>query len=181
MRSGQLCAHVREFKREADVKRLALYVAAMLLVAALLTACNGDSEAEPTEEIPPVEETPTEEAPPVEAPTAEPTAYPAQEVPTIPQSDAGYPLPEPLPTEDPYPGGLAVILHPVGQQCEEPTFPELADATAALEDAGITVMAAEEIALNVCDACSCPTSEHYRVQISPDDLLKATELGWTRG
>ncbi|UCG23290.1 MAG: hypothetical protein JSW55_14185 [Chloroflexota bacterium] len=163
------------------MRSLALYVTAMLLVAATLVACSGDSEVTPTEETPPAEETAMPEAYPVEEPTAMATAYPAQIVPTIPQSDAGYPIPEPLPTKDPYPGGLAVILHPVGQQCEVPTFPELADATAALEDAGITVMAAEKIALDVCAACSCPTSEHYRVQISPDDLLKAIELGWTRG
>jgi hypothetical protein len=171
---------VRKFTWEAEVKRLTLYVAVMLLAAALLTACNGDSEAEPTEEIPPAEDTATPEATPVDVPTAEPTAYPAQEVPTIPQSDAAYPSPEFVPTENPYPGGLVVILHPVGRQCEEPIFPELTDATAALEDSGVTVMAAEEVALNVCASCSCPTSEYYRVQISPDDLLKATELGWTR-
>ena len=163
------------------MRRSAVYITAMLLVTAFLVGCNGASEAEPTEEISPARETATPEALPVDTATTSPTAYPVQEIPTIPRSDTAYPIPEPLPTENPYPGGLAVILHPVGRQCEEPIFPELADATAALEDAGIAVMAAEQIALNVCNSCSCPTSEHYRVQISPDDLQKATELGWTRG
>lgn len=158
-----------------------MFFTAVSLATVVLVACSGDSEVGPTEEIPPAEETATPEPMPVDSPTVEPAAYPAQGVPTVQQSDAAYPSFEPVPPEDPYPGGLAVILHPVGLQCEEPIFPELADATAALEDAGITVMAAEEIVLNVCESCSCPTSEHYRIQISPDDLLKATELGWTRG
>jgi hypothetical protein len=166
------------------VKKLTRFVVLALLLAALVAACSGGSDAEPT--IQPTKDSPTEaptstvEAPPVEAPTAEPTAYPDPPTPTPPGIDAGYPAFIPQPTIDPYPGGLVTILHPMGIQCEEPEFPDLSAAVGALEEAGIVVLAAEEIALNVCESCNCATSEHFQVQINVDDMDKAIELGWTR-
>jgi hypothetical protein len=167
------------------VKKLVWIVALALLLSALIAACSGGSDAEPTTR--PTEENPTEaptstvEAPTVEAPTVEaPTAYPAPPTPTPPGIDSGYPAFVPQPTINPYPGGLVTILHPMGIQCEEPEFPDISAAIGALEEAGIVVLAAEEIALNVCESCSCATSEHFRVQINVDDLDKAIELGWSR-
>ena len=160
------------------------YVGVLLLLAVLMAACSGGSDddptLEPTEENPPETATPTEEAPPVEPPTVEPTSYPAPPTPTPPGIDAGYPAFTPEPTIDPYPGGLVKVMHPMGQQCEEATLPDLSAAIGSLEEAGIAVVAAEEIALNVCEACSCPTSEHFRVQINVEDLDRALELGWQR-
>ncbi len=157
----------------------------LVVLLLLETACSGgndiDATTEPTIGIPTQPAVSTLEAPPVETPTAEPTAYPALPTPTPPGIDGAYPIFTPEPTPNPYPGGLAVILHPAGVQCEEPALPDLSAAIGSLEEAGIAVMAAEEVALNVCEACSCPTSKHYRVQISPDDLEKAYALGWYRG
>ena len=166
------------------MKKFTRFIALALLLLALAAACGGGSDAEPT--IQPTEDSPTEaptstvDAPPVEAPTAKPTAYPAQPTPTPPGIDSGYPAFTPQPTIDPYPGGLVTILHPMGQQCEEPILADLSAAVGALEEAGIVVLAAEEIALNVCESCNCATSEHFQVQISVDDLDKAVELGWSR-
>ena len=166
------------------MKKLTRFVTLTLLLAALVAACSGGSDAEPT--VQPTEDSPAEtptstiEAPPVEAPTAVSTAYPAQPTPTPPGIDSGYPAFTPQPTIDPYPGGLVTIMHPMGIQCEEPVFPDISAAVGALEEAGIVVLSAEEIALNVCESCSCATSEHFQVQINVDDLVKAIELGWSR-
>jgi hypothetical protein len=165
------------------VKKLMWIVTLALIVAALAAACSGGSDAEPTNE-PTVESptrapTSTSEAPP-ELPTTEATAYPAPPTPTPPGSDAPYPGFTPQPTIDPYPGGLVTILHPMGIQCEEPILQDLSAAIGALEEAGISVVAAEEVALNVCEACSCPTSVHFQVQINVEDMDKAFELGWSR-
>lgn len=166
------------------MRKLVLFTTAIVVL--LLTAACGagndvDSTAEPTEDNSTQPATPTLEAPPVETPTDEPAAYPVVPTPTAPGMDGAYPIFTPEPTRDPYPGGLVVILHPAGVQCEEPALPDLSAAIGSLEEAGITVLAAEEVTLNVCEACTCPTSEHYRIQISPKDLDKAYELGWYRG
>lgn len=165
------------------MRKLALLLTA-LLVSAVLLGCNGAADNEPTPE-------PTEESvlatpvPATVAPTSRPptpafSGYPAVPTPTPPGIDSGYPGQTPFPTADPYPGGLATILHPKGLQCEEPIFPDLTAAIDSLEAAGIPVAAAEEIGLEVCEACGCVTSIHYRVQISYQDLDKAIEMGWIR-
>jgi len=139
-----------------------------VLVAALLVACSGETTTAP----------------------ATPAGYPA---PTLVQ---GYPEPPtPLPTLEGYPelptaaplvGGYPAgttfwVLHPAGAQCEEPlTYPDLESATSALQEAGVTPLAAEEADLLVCEACGCPTSRHYRVQIDVADLGQAESLGWSR-
>jgi hypothetical protein len=149
-----------------------------------MVACSGGADdeptVEPTEESPPVESTSTAESPPIETATPASPSYPAPPTPTPPGVDDGYPVYTPAPTYDPYPGGLATIVRPMGLQCEEPVFPDLSAAIGSLEDAGIVVVAAEEVALNVCDGCGCATSEHFRMQINAEDLGKALDMGWLR-
>lgn len=164
------------------MKKLALLFTAVLLLTAL-AACNGEADDEPAIE-PTVENqtgaaTPTLEVLTKEVPTFIPSAYPAFSPPVPPGSDAGYPVFTPQPF-NPYPGGLATILHPMGLQCEEAIFPDLSAAISSLEEAGIVVVAAEEIGLEVCEACGCATSRHFQLQINAEDLDRALELGWTR-
>jgi hypothetical protein len=143
-----------------------------------LAACNNGSgdqpTAEPFEESGPSAPTATLSTPAEQPPTMVPTAYPP------PGSEAGYPISTPLPAENPYPGGLVTIIHPMGSQCEGAIFSDLSAAIGSLEEAGITVLAAEEIGLEVCEACGCATSEHYRLQINVEDLDAALEMGWQR-
>lgn len=164
-------------------KKLVLLLAAMMFVA-VLAACNGGTDeeatAEPTTESQPGVPVATPQPPPEETPTVAPSAYPAFPTPTPPGPDEGYPASTPLPTYDPYPGGLVTLIHPMGLQCEEPIFADLSAAVGSLEEAGITVVAAEEIGLEVCEACGCATSQHYRVQINVEDLDQALEMGWQR-
>lgn len=165
------------------MKKLMWFVTLALLVAALMVACSGGSDTEPT--IEPTAGSPTNApavttAAPPEAPTEDLTPYPAPPTPTPPGNDEGYPGFTPQPTFDPYPGGLVTILHPKGIQCEEPILEDLSAAIGALEAAGIMVVAADEVALNVCESCNCPTSEHFQVQINVEDMDRAFELGWSR-
>jgi hypothetical protein len=158
----------------------------------LLAACS-NGEQGPTEEPTGVDsEAPA--APALATVTPEEAGYPAPEsldaYPPAssdesnlgPAEQEGYPAPsEPEPTRDPYPGGVAFIEHPAGFQCEDPAYPDLRSAEAALEEAGITVQNAEEVELVVCEACGCPTSTHYRITIDPADIDSALSLGWQRG
>jgi hypothetical protein len=153
-----------------------------LLFIALMVACNGGaatSTSEPTNDSGPGPNT-TLTTPAMATSTTEPSGYPPFPTSTLPGAGTGYPVATPLPTTDPYPGGLATIVHPMGLQCEEPAFPDLSAAIGSLEDAGIAVVAGEEIGLEVCEACGCATSTHFRVQINAADLDKALDLGWRR-
>jgi len=49
-----------------------------------------------------------------------------------------------------------------------------------LEEKGVTVFKSEPFGMAVCEACGCPTSEHYRINIDANDLVKAVALGWNR-
>ncbi len=166
----------------------------ILLLSILLVACRSDQEPEATSE--PAEEIPDLPAPTLPALLPAPTrdeAYPAPTevgaypgpgeqvvIPTATLPD-GYPEPPtPLPTIDPYPGGVAVIVIPAGIQCEDPRFSNLEEALATLEESGLTVLSAEEEELLVCTACNCPTSLHFKVTIPPDELAAALVLGWQR-
>lgn len=172
------------------MKRISLGLVLGLFI--LLVACSNRAQ-QPTDE-------------PTELDSATPTApvstsvspgeegYPAPVSPDVypppdseesspgPAEQEGYPVPSesesPL---DPYPGGVAIIEHPAGSQCEDPLYPDLESAIGALEEAGITIQDAEEVELLVCEACGCPTSLHYRIQINPSDLNAALSLGWQRG
>jgi hypothetical protein len=68
----------------------------------------------------------------------------------------------------------------MGLQCEDAIFADLSAAIASLEEAGIALVAAEEIDLEVCEACGCATSRHFQVQINAEDLARAQEIGWQR-
>lgn len=147
------------------MKRLLFVLIAVLLLA----ACS-----------PGTEETPT--APAVNN-TAVPGLEPAAtvEVPPATQTPEGYPgvnVPELLPTS-PYPADAQYwLVRAAGLQCEDPAYPDLATAVKALEDAGVTILESEETSLGVCEACGCPTSQHFRVQVRGSDISRAQMLGW---
>lgn len=110
-------------------------------------------------------------------------SYPAPPLPPPPTPlPEGYVVPTPLPTLNPYPeatGNLIWILKPVGEQCAEtPTTPDLQTAVADMIAFGIPVEASEMTDLIVCEACGCPTSAHFRLQIDSGYLGNAQVLGW---
>ncbi len=161
-----------------DINRLLI---GFLIIVTFLAACGGgqsDSPATspPSDSLLPALETPASggELP---AATVSNPSYPGP--PTL---GAGYPEPPtPYPTRDPYPGGMAVIVHPIGEQCSEDLYyADVGDAVNQLKAEGIEVLGSEEVDLVVCSACGCPTSAHIQLQISPDDLAKAESLGWRR-
>lgn len=137
----------------------------LIFMAMVLAACNGAA----VDEEPTARPTPTIAE---EAPTTDGEGYPAQPTPEAPA--AGYPAAgegEEL-TE-----GWVVL--PAGEQCaEELAYPSADDAVAALEEAGVTILSVEETELVVCEACGCPTSAHYRVLVSGEDMATALSLGW---
>ena len=108
--------------------------------------------------------------------------YPAPLLPSPTSFPEGYIAPTPPPALNPYPeasGNLIWILKPVGEQCAEtPTTPDLQTAVADMVAFGIPVEASEMTSLNVCSACGCPTSAHFRMQIDAAYLGNAEALGW---
>ncbi|MFZ0545836.1 MAG: hypothetical protein WAM60_10390 [Candidatus Promineifilaceae bacterium] len=133
----------------------------LVLFAFLLAACNGDNTGE--EEVTPPRPTPTteEESPTQEEgyPAARPTADPASAYPA--EASDGW------------------VIRPAGEQCADNlAYPTADSAVSDLEAAGINILAVEETELLVCDACGCPTSAHYRVLLSGEDLPTAISLGW---
>jgi hypothetical protein len=173
---------------EVHVKKILSCLSFIALL--LLASCASATDATPTSV--PVPEDTVEPAPAATAtvptpdpepddtsgypPPGETDAYPA------PPDQAGYPAPpSPPPAPDPYPSGIVWIVRAAGEQCEDSLrFVDLASAVASLEENGITVNEAEGVELMVCQACGCPTSEHYRLQIDPVDLDQAMRLGWFR-
>lgn len=159
--------------------------AALAVLFFLLAACGTSP--------PTLEETPVQEedeglatvAPPTTIrPEPSPTtaeAYPPQPTPA-PAAEDEYPAPAAPPTA--YPADMRIwVLRPLGLQCEESEenqFASVDEAVASLSDAGIEVFESETVGLMVCEACGCPTSEHYRVQILRSDLLNAQMLGWSQ-
>jgi hypothetical protein len=171
------------FEMEVLVKKSTILFVFILIL--LLSACGGASEEEPTSESDSATEEAAPALPTVDSPLIEP-GYPGPEEPVGypgPQGEPGYPAP-PVSTPAPssYPAGTTFwMLHSAGLQCEQPlTYPELADALAALENRGVTVIKSEATGMMVCEACGCPTSEHYRVEIDATDLQAAIALGWVR-
>ncbi len=150
-----------------------------IIVVIVLSGCGPVEDQEPTVETP--ETTPEPATPLVTMPALVPTLEAAYPPPTTTPEPEDYPAPadtdEPV---DPYPAGLAPLLLPAGDQCEEKRYPDLNAALEPLESAGVEVMAATTVDLIVCAACGCPTSEHYRIQIDPADLDIALALGWRR-
>ena len=167
----------------------------LLLIAIIGVACGPAVETdepsiEPTaSETEGVLEVMTQPAPnplatePAPQPDA-PEAYPSQ--PTAVPLTEGYPAPAaPIATIDPYPeaiDGFIWMLLPVGVQCEDDTstYNDLQDAVAGLTAVSVQTNQTEITELMVCSACGCPTSAHYRVQVSVDDVNAAQALGWKR-
>ena len=172
------------------MKKITLLLSVLLI--GLLAACSGEPEEQPTATSEPAFEpvsTPTEIVPPTEPATLEPTpepGYPPPEdsepyPPPTPEEPESYPPPiAPTPTLNPYPDSEIAIIHPAGVQCEEPLYPDLEAAIAALEEGGVTVLDGESEEFLVCEACDCPTSTHYRLFIDPNTLQYALDLGWWR-
>lgn len=130
----------------------------LLLFTFLMAACNGDT----TEEDPTPRPTPTVE----EIDPTPDDGYPAEPT-TAP--DAGYPAET----------AEGWVIRPAGEQCAESlAYPTADSAVADLEAAGVEILAVEETELVVCEACGCPTSAHYRVLISGEDMPTAFSLGW---
>jgi hypothetical protein len=163
---------------EVFVKKLIFFVSIILII--LLAACGSASDDE-------LQATPIDAQ--LDEPTAPDTAYPgpasppAELLPMPTGTPGAYPLiDEPWSTPDPYPDGVAIIIHPAGEQCAETLiYPDLDSAVNILEDAGVTVVDSEQFEQVVCQACGCPTSQYYRLQIEPESLSKAMALGWVRG
>ena len=134
---------------------------ALIIIAGLLAACQT---------------TPDE----VFTATPPQAGYPGPSVSPTP-GEAGYPAAPPTPAlpADAYPESSTLwVTHPAGLQCETPQYPDLASAVAALEDAGVEVLEGEEFELLTCEACTCPTSAHYRLRIPAADLASAAALDW---
>ncbi len=139
------------------------------LIALLLGACSPIiAEPEPT-------------APPVMLPTAVSTAVPIPTDPpplaTLPPTST--PITETETRPDPETSGNVWVIHPQGLQCESNQFEDLKDAVNSLSTKDVTVLASEEVSLNVITVCGAPTSIHYRVQIEVSDLDTAVGAGWT--
>lgn len=140
------------------------------------TAEPSDSDAGPV-----LEPAATAPAMPTAEPLPEDYPPPAPLEPTYPPD---YPAPPtPMPTVNPYPGGMIWIIRPVGIQCEDGTAPgygDLRESVATLTAAGLRVVDSEIVELMVTTSCGSPTSAHYRIQINADDLDSALSMGWDR-
>lgn len=162
------------------------YVLLSTLLALALGACQSAAPAPEGTEPPPASPTTSEmvetpsSAAPVPERTATPGDYPAR--PTTAASESAYPAaPEESAPPSAYPADEPVwVVFPQGEQCaDESTYTSLSEAVSALEEAGVNVISSETVELMVCQACGCPTSEHYRVQISGEDVPTVRSLGWT--
>lgn len=154
-----------------------IMMAALLLVA----ACN-NTAVSPTDDT--VQTAPETDEGIFPRPTITPDAPGSEQsypIPAQPTLATDYPAPEVMSAPDPYPvvDGYVWVVHPVGEQCEDGRFYNNVNAAVtALTEADIEVQRGTITSLNVCMACGCPTSEHYRLHIAEDDLSKAEALGW---
>ena len=163
----------------------------LLLIIVIAAACGPAAETDGPSAVPTTTESEgaldavTEPAATEAAPQPDtPEAYPPQPT-AVPQTES-YPAPaEPVATIDPYPeavDGFIWMLLPVGVQCEDDAslYTDLQDAVAGLTAVNVSTGQSETTELMVCSACGCPTSAHYRVQVSVEDVGAAQSLGWTR-
>ncbi|MBE2221548.1 MAG: hypothetical protein IAF02_08415 [Anaerolineae bacterium] len=154
----------------------------LFLISLIISACGSSISTETRTTNPaqgrPTPTTETQSGDPVEIPVP----YPGLPPTAIPLPE-GYPAPEEYPTIDPYPVnvGTVWVLYPLGLQCEDTSaskYKSEQDAKAGLTAAGINVFDVTTTELMVCAACGCPTSTHYRAEISETHLNKAVSLGW---
>jgi hypothetical protein len=169
-------------KGDDMMKRLIMLI--LIMTAALLVVACGAAAVTPDEPPADAQPAPDTDEGIMPRPTVTTDASPGDDaypMPVQPEPETDYPAPETMPTYDPYPAvaGYVWVVHPFGEQCEDGRFYENVDAAVtALEDADIEVDRGTTVNLNVCLACGCPTSEHYRLHIAEADLEKAEALGW---
>jgi hypothetical protein len=196
-RTGKIGANLAKKLARRTIVKIKYWYVSFLLIAIIAAACGPAVETDDPSAVPAAPETEgvlevvtqpaqvppttaTESAPPPDAPEA----YPAQ--PTAVPLTEGYPAPsDPIATIDPYPeavDGFIWMLLPVGVQCEDEvnTYTDLQDALAGLTAVNVRTGQSEITELIVCTACGCPTSAHYRVQVSVEDVNAAQALGWKR-
>lgn len=164
------------------MKRTSLLLLGLLLLTAVLVACGPAGVPETTTtEAPEGDVEPRPTVTPGPAPESETEAeegYPAPPEPTA--TPEGYPAPPTAAPREAYPSaeGTVWVIQSVGVQCEGDKYETLQEAVTELEEAGVAVSASQSTSLAVCQACGCPTSEHFRVQIAAEDLGTAADLGW---
>ena len=104
------------------------------------------------------------------------------EPPTLTPLPDGYPTPADAEAADPYPAGDQLLISkPLGTQCSDPATFEYANLNAAVNALianGIRVYSARITNRMVCEACTCPTSEHFEMIVNPEDAAAAVNLGW---
>ncbi|MCB9422394.1 MAG: hypothetical protein H6667_21505 [Ardenticatenaceae bacterium] len=169
----------------------------LLLIMIIVAACGPavESNAPPTAPTKGALEAVTQpaDAPATDVPAMATEPTPQPDMPeAYPPMPTAVPLPENYPapaqavvTADPYPeavDGFIWMLLPAGVQCEDDasTYADLQDAVAGLTAVSVLTGQIEVTELNVCAACGCPTSAHYRVQVSVADVGVAQTLGWQR-
>lgn len=170
------------------MKKFSIFFFLFATIAFSVTACGASI---PTTTRPANENDSSNQArpsPTSENHTAESTALPMP-YPGVPatavSNPEGYPAAQEIyPTIDPYPADANTVwlVHPVGVQCEDAStskYQSEQDVKAGLTAAGIPVYSVTTTDLMVCQACGCPTSIHYRVEINETNLDKAIALGWT--
>lgn len=127
------------------------------------------------EELPTtLEEVPADGYPEAEQPvaTAVPEEYP---IATVPPPAAAYPD-----ASDAYPAaeGQVWVIRPVGVQCEDPEYTDIQDAITDLTAIGVEVLDSETFELATASVCGGPTSAHFRVLITAEDVNAAGALDW---
>ncbi|MCB8967112.1 MAG: hypothetical protein R3E31_24040 [Chloroflexota bacterium] len=156
----------------------------MSLILVILTACGAAVEttatpaAEPTT-LPQPNTEPRATVTPLGETTDDASGYPAP--PTTTPYPEGYVGPDQSPTVNPYPAkaGFVWMIQAAGIQCEgNMKYNNVEEAVAPLQEAGIAVESSMSMNLAVCEACSCPTSLHFRIQVAEDDVKAAEALGW---
>lgn len=156
------------------------------LILLMLTACGAATETAPTPTtlpstaLPQPGTAPRATVTPAGATSDDTSGYPAP--PTLTPYPEGYVGPDLGAANAPYPAaaGFVWIIRPSGLQCGDGLdYDTLEAAVAPLSQAGIEVVAQMSVNLMVCEACSCPTSLHYRAQIAEADVAATEKLGWT--
>jgi hypothetical protein len=169
---------MNQVRRETARWRPLLFLGTVMLVGVLAVACSAPQFSEAPTPTPVAIPLPPPAAEATAVPTAEPDdAYPGPVAPATPAS--GYPAPPVPALPSGYPGDTVWFVRPAGIQCEEPLYPDLDAAVAALQASGVIVVTAETVTVPVCQACDCPTSEHYRVEIPATAANTAAALEWT--
>ncbi len=70
------------------------------------------------------------------------------------------------------------IARPVGVQCEDPKYSDIQDAITDLTAIGVEVTDSGTFELATASVCGGPTSTHFRVLVSAEDVQAAAALGW---